>query len=175
MESLEKKLCPKCGEEIAAAAHKCKHCGTWIDKQCTVCGEWIPAKAMKCKHCGSWLNKFAKADYERSLGIKEKPEQTTDDDDESADRDAGCTLQIESVLVAFLASFYMGWVGVVICLIILQILLHIHTFRVWYCIIVSILWGIVGFSFGGVLGGIIGLGVSILFHYPAMKKGFDVD
>lgn len=38
-----------------------------------------------------------------------------------------------------------------------------------------ILWGIVGFSFGGVLGGVIGLGVSLLFHYPAMKKGFDVD
>ena len=47
MESLKIKLCPKCGGEIAAAAHKCKHCGTWIDKQCPVCGEWILAEAKK--------------------------------------------------------------------------------------------------------------------------------
>ena len=172
MESLKIKLCPKCGGEIAAAAHKCKHCGTWIDKQCPVCGEWILAEAKKCKHCGTWLNKFTKEKYEETTNTAKT---TDEEDDPEGVRDAGCVLQIESVLVALLASFYMGWVGVVVCLLILQLLLHIHTFRVWYCIIVSILWGIVGFSFGGVLGGVIGLGVSLLFHYPAMKKGFDVE
>ena len=140
--------------------------------QCPVCGEWILAEAKKCKHCGTWLNKFTKEKYEETTNTAKT---TDEEDDPEGVRDAGCVLQIESVLVAVLASFYMGWVGVVVCLLILQLLLHIHTFRVWYCIIVSILWGIVGFSFGGVLGGVIGLGVSLLFHYPAMKKGFDVD
>jgi len=27
----EKKICPYCGEEIMAAAKKCKHCGEWLD------------------------------------------------------------------------------------------------------------------------------------------------
>lgn len=28
----DKKVCPYCGEEIMAAAKKCKHCGEWLDK-----------------------------------------------------------------------------------------------------------------------------------------------
>lgn len=27
----DKKVCPYCGEEIMAAAKKCKHCGEWLD------------------------------------------------------------------------------------------------------------------------------------------------
>ncbi len=30
---LEKKVCPYCGEEIMAAAKKCKWCGEWLDKE----------------------------------------------------------------------------------------------------------------------------------------------
>lgn len=29
---METKICPYCGEEILAAAKKCKHCGEWLDK-----------------------------------------------------------------------------------------------------------------------------------------------
>ena len=79
------KLCPYCGEEIIAAAKKCKHCGKWLDeppaipkasdeqeapaagqeatatekatKPCPCCGEEILATAKKCKHCGEWLDR----------------------------------------------------------------------------------------------------------------------
>jgi hypothetical protein len=30
---METKQCPFCGEEILAAAKKCKHCGEWIEQQ----------------------------------------------------------------------------------------------------------------------------------------------
>lgn len=50
------KACPYCGEEILSTAKKCKHCGTFLEKQCPECGEWIKIEAIKCKHCGAWLN-----------------------------------------------------------------------------------------------------------------------
>jgi len=33
---METKKCPSCGEEILAAAKKCKHCGEWLDKATTI-------------------------------------------------------------------------------------------------------------------------------------------
>ena len=29
---MDRKTCPYCGEEIAATARKCKHCGEWLEK-----------------------------------------------------------------------------------------------------------------------------------------------
>lgn len=166
------KICPKCGGEISILAHKCKHCGTWVEKQCPVCGEWILADAKKCKFCNTWLNKFTKEKYEPVATTSPKATDVEDDDDEGK-RDAGCLLEIESVIIAIGASFVMGWVGVLVCLIVLEILLHIRALRFIYCLIASLLWGVVGFSFGGIIGGIIALAVSLLFHAPAMQKGFN--
>jgi len=53
----ETKTCPYCGEEILAAAKKCKHCGEWLDKpvrpqkDCPTCGEAIDEEAEICPFC----------------------------------------------------------------------------------------------------------------------------
>lgn len=168
------KFCPNCNGEVIASAHKCKHCGTWIDKKCPICGEWILAEAKKCKHCGTWLDKPIEDRTERVTQadeiskIKESIAEAKEADD------AGCIMYIESMIVAGAVSYYTNWVGVLVCLIILGILLQIRAVRFLYCILVSGLWGLVGYAFGDVSGGIIVFVISIALHAPAMKKGFDL-
>lgn len=38
----EKRICPYCGEEIMAAAKKCKHCGEWLDKSANEQNSSVP-------------------------------------------------------------------------------------------------------------------------------------
>jgi uncharacterized membrane protein YhaH (DUF805 family) len=58
----ETKTCPYCGEEILAAAKKCKFCGEWLNKDekqdvekviipCPVCGEMVEEGISQCPYC----------------------------------------------------------------------------------------------------------------------------
>ena len=55
--SSDTKLCPVCKEIIKAAAIKCKHCGSMIDKitfvECEYCKEDILITDKICSHCNS--------------------------------------------------------------------------------------------------------------------------
>lgn len=87
--SIDKRLCPMCGEEIAAAAKKCKHCGEFLDGSsaspappvptplpipspanepqekaegmifCRGCGKKLHCSAVACPHCGAAQNPAA--------------------------------------------------------------------------------------------------------------------
>lgn len=45
-----KKVCPYCGEEIMAAAKKCRHCGEWLDKD-----NHSPQSNITCPSCGKQI------------------------------------------------------------------------------------------------------------------------
>ena len=104
------KACPYCGEEILSTAKKCKHCGTFLEKQCPECGEWIKIEAIKCKHCGAWLNdeeddgeEEENNDYEEEENVSKVSEER---DDESFF--GGCLGQILGCVVFILIVAYIG-------------------------------------------------------------------
>lgn len=170
----ETKFCPHCNGEVIASAHKCKHCGNWIDKQCPICGEWILSGAKKCKHCGTWLDKSAQEQFVQTAPAPEPVTVTqyVEKDDEGDDT-ASCLMNIELLVVAGCAFFYTNWVGVIVCILILEALLQVRFLRILYCIIVSALWGMVGYTFGDTSGFIIVCFLSLAGHAAAMKKGFE--
>jgi len=174
----EVKQCPYCGKEIHISAKKCRHCGKWLEKKCPVCGEWILTEAKKCKHCGSWINKFTREKYE-SQQISAKPTQTKEQikeeiDDAKDKNDASCLLQIENGLIIGAIWFVYDkiWVPIIV-FIILEVLLRIQAIRVLYCLAATFVWGAVGMELSGGWGTVLFAGLSLVFHYPAMKSGFN--
>lgn len=103
------KACPKCGQEIASNAKKCRYCGEWLEKQCPYCGEWINAKAEKCKHCGNWLSEIARRKYENRMGITRDREKAQQGRQQLSDNDktvlkfikiTGCLMHVENIVLA---------------------------------------------------------------------------
>ena len=195
----ETKTCPFCGKEILADAKKCKHCGEFLEKKCPVCGEWINVKAMKCKHCGSWLNKFAKADYEKSVTTGTAASgNDTSVTSSSDDKIAKGLLMVESWIILGVVWYMydLQWWACILSIIGASILLSIRIVRIIYCFAVSVVLGFLIVPFGpwitgdcdwdtlvrmadymdfgeywwiGVIAGV----VSLIYHAPAMKSGFE--
>lgn len=182
----ETKHCPYCGAEINARAKKCKFCGKWIEKQCPYCGEWIASEAKKCKHCGSWLSEYAKYAYEKKNGLlPQKPAMTTNDLQKALDERAeaeeykhdsektSCLLWVENgILFAIILAAY-NWKVAIVTAIIASILLSFQPIRVLYCIALSVVWGVVGYSFGGWIGAILLFLASLAWHGPAFYSKYD--
>lgn len=89
MESKEMKQCPYCGEEILAVAHKCKHCGEWLDEE-------------------------ENSDSDEELDVDKEEEEDAYDDTPSADNVGKNILKrivgtVAILAVAFLAFEFGGW------------------------------------------------------------------
>ncbi len=185
-----KKNCPYCGAEVSINAKKCKSCGKWIEKRCPYCNEWISADARKCKHCGSWLSEYAKYSYEKKNGIsngggnltkdditksiKEAEERRKEEEEDRKDeKSTSCLMWIEDVVLLLCIVYAYDWTTAIIVCVITSILLCFQTIRILYCIALSVVWGVVAYSLGGWLWGIILFVLSIAWHAPAFKSKYD--
>lgn len=179
------KVCPKCGQEIAISAKKCRHCGEWLEKQCPYCGEWINANAEKCKHCGSWLSEVARRRYENRNGItrdKEKAQQgekKLDDKDKAVlglAKAAGCFMHIENILLAvcLMFAFDLSLWAMFACCAVFYLLMCISAIRTLYVWFLTFVWGCVGYGAGGWIGAIIVGIISFAIHGLAVV-GQEVD
>jgi predicted RNA-binding Zn-ribbon protein involved in translation (DUF1610 family) len=187
----ETKSCPYCGAEINAKAKKCRVCGKWIEKQCPYCGEWIVATAKKCRHCGSWLSEYARYAYEKENGISTQSSgatskeaiskgiqdamaaQTEVEEDRKDAKNASCLLWVEDTILFVCILVLYGWAVAIVVSIITSILLLFQTVRILYCILLSLVWGIVAFSIGGWIWGILLFVGSLAWHAPAFKSSYE--
>ena len=200
----EMKSCPFCGQEILANAKKCKHCGKWLEKQCPQCGEWINAEAKKCRYCGYWFDAWQRRLEEKSEQEQREAQRVVSVEEvkatieeERENSDTGCLLYVESFIIGMFVGYIYDfkWWGYVVFFSIFSILLSIHFLRILYCIVISLVWGIIGVALSPYLFdeselqiasriltdnysdywwmGVICTVVSLIFHQPAMRSRFD--
>lgn len=176
------KVCPNCGQEIAASAKKCRHCGEWLEKQCPYCGEWINVNANKCKHCGNWLSEAARRKYENSMGLTHDNDSNEEIKAQLAairrkqnvgcfERFSGCLLDVENLVVCCCIGVAYGWsywVIILACLL-LSALLSIKLIRNIYQWLLVLFWGIFGYGAGGWICAIIFALISIGIHEAANR------
>lgn len=200
----EMKSCPYCGQEILANAKKCKHCGKWLEKQCPQCGEWINAEAKKCRYCGYWFDAWQRRLEEKSEQEQREAQRVVSVEEvkatieeERENSDTGCLLYVESFIIGMFVGYIYDfkWWGYVVFFSIFSILLSIHFLRILYCIVISLVWGIIGVALSPYLFdeselqiasriltdnysdywwmGVICTVVSLIFHQSAMRSRFD--
>lgn len=204
------RLCPFCDETILRSAIKCKHCREWVNepkphleveskpsvevvetKICPCCSEEIAKDATRCKHCSTWLNEFSKAKYE---GVKLSREEEGVDSSVST---ASSIIYVETIAISVIIySLYdiKLWEGIVACLV-LFFLLSFRWIRLIYCLVISVIWGMIGVVLAPVILdendfkmmrrfamedysdymwiGLIVAIASLVFHLPAISKDYN--
>ena len=201
--SLTTKVCPYCGEEILAAAKKCKHCGKWLEKKCPQCGEWVNAEAKKCRYCGYWFDPWQRRLQEKAEEEKNKQPPSAEEmqaaiEEKKDDEKAGCLMWIESIVIISVCGYIYDWEwwNSLIAGVIILTLLNVYVLRILYCIAISLVWGIIAVCLSPWLFdesdwemtrrvltddyadywwmGLLAAVISLAAHGPAMKSRFNM-
>jgi hypothetical protein len=88
-------------------------------------------------------------------------------------RSTSCLLWVENTILFICILVLYGWAVAIVVSVVTSLLLFFQTVRILYCILLSLVWGIVGFSIGGWIGGILLLVCSLAWHAPAFKSSYE--
>ncbi len=152
------KRCPYCGEEILAVAKKCKHCGEWLAEKSAVRPSANPAAEVP----------------------PAAPTPTADDKDDENDgayitKNVKIFLAVELV-IALLLLFpsldqHLNKItlrNALMAIIVMCQLFYTKTSRTGACLIVSILWALIG------LGSDLDWGIAILFFFLSCAINYGI-
>jgi len=123
-----KKECPYCGEEILATAKKCKHCGEWLDEE--IDDEEIDED-----------------DDDESVSARDTMRGAIEEANWNEENSAALPVQagIIAIIMGFVCKSWWAGLGTFFGMIILILLPRIG---VAVCVILSILYGYVGYVIG---------------------------
>ncbi len=134
----EKKNCPYCGEEIMATAKKCKHCGEWLTSK---------KKAIK-KRERQPLENAEKTDYQGIISsLRDEIRIANTEANWNEENSDALPTQVFIIGILMGIAFKSWWIGggTILGLFILLQIPYIGTF---ICIILSLIYAFIGYTFG---------------------------